>query len=116
MQLTRGIRVFLWCLLSGLLGAGLFAITLFIGAGGHGPDLPFVVGFPYSHVLHRLHPAGDSWPVYTAVFIQFPVYALIYQAASTPGRRLVAGCGIAVLHALAVATCFLPSSFYERFW
>jgi hypothetical protein len=116
MQLKRATRPFLWCFFSGLFGAGLFGIALFIGAGGHGPDLPFLVSFPYSHVLHRLHPAGDSWPLYVAAFIQFPVYGLIYQAACKPGRRLVAGCGIVVVHALAVCTCFLPGSLYERFW
>ena len=116
MQLTRATRMFLWCLFSGLLGAGLFGIALFVGAGGHGPDLPSVVGFPYSHVLHRLHPARNSGPLYLLAFIQFPVYALIFQVAPKRGGRLVAGCCIAALHALAVCACFLPASFYEHFW
>jgi hypothetical protein len=116
MPLARPRKIALWCITSGLLGAGLFAIALFVGAGGHGPDLPSVVGFPYPHILHRLHPARDSWPLYVVALTQFPVYALIYQAAPKPRGRLVAGCSIAILHTLAVCACFLPGSFYERFW
>ena len=116
MPVSRRARVLVWCLLSGLAGGGLFALGLFVGAGGHGPELPLTMSFPYAHFLYRINPITDRWLLNLAVFIQFPVYTLVCLSVSEWRKRVLAACALVILHGAALWACFLPHEFYERFW
>lgn len=112
----RPARIFVGCLIGGLFGYGLFRMVVFAGAGGHGPELPLTVAFPFAQFAHRLNPGGPSWVCYLLAFAQFPFYAFAFQLPPTKQVRLYAAVALVILHSLAVWACFLPDKFYERFW
>jgi hypothetical protein len=116
MPTNRTTTILVWCVLSGLAGIGLLALEVLVGAGGHGPRLPLTVTFPYGEILYRMNPSGSRWLLILATLIQFPVYALICRSASEKKLRVLAACGLVILHGIAVWACFLPREFYERFW
>ncbi len=104
--------------LLGIAAAGiLWAISSLIAAGGHGPGIGFVVSFPYSEILHRIHPgAPNTWLLRLIGWTQWPLYGFVIGLVWTKGPRTAVCLAIIALHLVAVACCYLPREFYESFW
>jgi hypothetical protein len=88
-----------------------------MAAGGHGLDIGFTLSFPFSEILHRIHPgAPNAWLLGLIGWVQWPIYCLIIGLAWSKGHRTLVCFGVLALHLIAVACCFFPKSFYESFW
>ncbi len=104
-----------------LLGAAasliLWTASSLMAAGGHGIDIGFTLSFPYSEVLHRIHPgASNTWLLHLIGWVQWPLYGLVFGLTWNKGYRALVCLGVLALHLVAVACCFLPQQFYESFW
>ena len=113
---THAKRILIGCAIAGLGGFALAVVDLIIGAGGHGPELPLTVSFPFSKILNRVNPILPHFVPSTVGLVQFPLYALAYQLSPSRTARIITALALVVLHGLAVWACFLSHEFYERFW
>ena len=104
-------------LLGVVLAVVLWTASSLMAAGGHGPGIGFAVSFPYSEVLHRIHPgAPNRWLLCLIAWSQWPLYGLVIGLVWGKGARTPVCLAILALHLVAVACCFLPQKFYESFW
>jgi len=110
-------QVGVFSLLGAIVGAMLWGASSLLAAGGHGMDIGFMLSFPYSEVLHRIHPgARNTLLLRLFAWGQWPFYGLVVGLVWGKGPRTLVSIAILVLHLFAVACCLLPRDFYESFW
>jgi hypothetical protein len=110
-------RAGLFSLLGATVALILWAASALMAAGGHGIDIGFALSFPYTEVLHRIHPgAPNTWLLQLVGSVQWPLYGLVIGLTWSKAARTPVCLAIVALHVLVVACCFLPQRFYESFW
>lgn len=111
------LRSFLFSLVGRGVGLLAWGLATLVAAGGHGPALGFAVAFPYSTILHQMHPGApnDRLPLVMAL-VQMPIYGTFLGTTWGTSHRRCVVLFLVGVHVAAVALSLLPSVVYEAFW